>query len=371
MRIRYLSASKLPSAQANSVHVMKMCNAFAGRRHDVTLLAYLSGSHDDVYAYYGVPRRFPITRLPPVPFPGLKRLTRTFAAGRNVRRPPAPELVYGRDLYSLLTAVGIGAPIVYEAHVPPQSAADARLVERLLAAKNFARLVVISGALAKRFAELYPGLGAERLVVAPDAADEPSPAPDAAAREWPGRPRVVQIGYAGSLLPGKGARLVAALARRLPRYDFHLLGGAGDDLRRIRELDEHGNLFAHGHVEHRRVAAHLRRLQIALLPSRQHVIVTSGADIGEWMSPLKLFEYMACRLAIVASALPVVREVLSDGVNALLVPADDIDAWAHAIERLAEDAGLRERLADRAFEDFHEHYTWTRRSERVLSGLGV
>lgn len=370
MRIHYLSASRLPSPHANSVHVMKMCNAFAGDRHAVTLFAYRSGTEEDVYAYYGVQSHFPISRLPPVPLPGLKRLTRTFAAARNVRRLPPPDLVYGRDLYSVLTAVGTDVPIVYEAHMPPQTKADARLVEKLLQAKNFARLVVISDALAKRFTSLYPGLAAERIVVAHDAADEPAPEPAGAPVEWPGRPNAVQIAYAGSLLPGKGARLVAALAKRLPQYDFHLLGGTGADVQRIRALDEHGNLFAHGHVEHQRVAAHLRRVQIALLPSRPQVIVTSGADIGEWMSPLKLFEYMACRLAIVASRLPVVREVLTDGENALLAAPGDVDDWARAIERLAGDAELRERLATRAFEDFHEHYTWAKRSERVLAGLG-
>src|SRR5690606_13249652 len=169
MRIHYLSASRLPSPHANSVHVMKMCNAFAGDRHAVTLFAYRSGTEEDVYAYYGVQSHFPISRLPPVPLPGLKRLTRTFAAARNVRRLPPPDLVYGRDLYSVLTAVGTDVPIVYEAHMPPQTKADARLVEKLLQAKNFARLVVISDALAKRFTSLYPGLAAERIVVAHDA----------------------------------------------------------------------------------------------------------------------------------------------------------------------------------------------------------
>src|SRR5690606_24272735 len=99
MRIHYLSASRLPSAQANSVHVMKMCNAFTGNRHDVTLFAYRSSPEDDVYAYYGVQWPFPIERLPPIAVPGLKRLTRTLAAARGIRRRPRPDVVYGRDLY--------------------------------------------------------------------------------------------------------------------------------------------------------------------------------------------------------------------------------------------------------------------------------
>jgi glycosyltransferase involved in cell wall biosynthesis len=352
---------------------MKMCNAFAGGGHDVTLFAYRVGKDVDVHAYYGVKRPFSIRPLPLVPLPGLKRLTRALAAAHGVRRLPPPELIYGRDLYSLLAAVGTSVPVVYEAHMPPQTRSDARLVKRLLDAKNVVRLVVISDALAQRFTALYPALSPSRVVVAHDAADEPSFDASSAPLEWHGRPGVAQIVYAGSLLPGKGAELVVALARKLPQYDFHLVGGSEEDVRKIRAESggQHGNLFTHGHVAHQRVAEYLRRAQIALLPSQQRVIVSSGADIGEWMSPLKLFEYMACRLPIVASALPVMREVLVDGENALLVPAGDLDAWTHAVDRLAADAALRERLASRAFEDFHERYTWAKRSERVLAGLHV
>src|SRR5690606_6123430 len=122
---------------ANSVHVMKMCNAFTEGSHDVTLFAYRSSSEGDVYAYYGVQRPFPIEPLPPVPLPGLKRLTRTLAAARGVRRKPRPDVVYGRDLYSVMTAVGTGVPIVYEAHMPPQSKGAASLVARLLESSDF------------------------------------------------------------------------------------------------------------------------------------------------------------------------------------------------------------------------------------------
>ena len=39
MRIVYISNSTIPSKAANSVHVMKMCQAFADNGHEVVLLA--------------------------------------------------------------------------------------------------------------------------------------------------------------------------------------------------------------------------------------------------------------------------------------------------------------------------------------------
>lgn len=370
MRIHYLSASALPSDRANGVHVMKMCNAFA-RRHDVTLFAYRRGPDASLRAYYGVEGTFRIRPLPRLRVPGLTRLSRTLAAALRTRREAPPDLLYGRDLYSLAAAAGAGIPIVFEAHMPPQSRTQRELIGRLFAAPHFARLVVISEVLKGRFAELFPTLPTERILVAHDAADAPPQAAVDPPVDWPARTGTLQVGYAGSLLPGKGAGLVVELARRLPHVDFHLFGGDADATRRLREQDAHGNLFAHGQIEHRHVAACLQRLHVGLLPARRRVVISSGADIGAWMSPLKLFEYMACGLAIVSSDLPVIREVLVDEENALLAPPGDVERWCDAILRLDRNAALRARLAARAREQFYAHYTWTERSGRVLAGLDV
>ena len=62
MRIHYLSSSVIASDSANSVHVMKMCQAFAAAGHDVTLHAIKgAGEGDEVFRYYGV-ERFPLLR---------------------------------------------------------------------------------------------------------------------------------------------------------------------------------------------------------------------------------------------------------------------------------------------------------------------
>ena len=51
--------------------------------------------------------------------------------------------------------------------------------------------------------------------------------------------------------------------------------------------------------------------------------VGGGTNLADWISPLKMFEYMAQGKAIVASDLPMLREVLRNGENALLCDSDD------------------------------------------------
>ena len=59
---------------------------------------------------------------------------------------------------------------------------------------------------------------------------------------------------------------------------------------------------------------------------------------------LVVLEAMAAGLPVIASNLPVFREYLEDGVNALLPPVADDEALARAMGALVADAELRERL---------------------------
>ena len=68
MKIVYISRSIIPSRTANSIHVMKMCQAFADNGHDVILLApNLKDQYEkevnDIYEFYGVKKNFFIKKL--------------------------------------------------------------------------------------------------------------------------------------------------------------------------------------------------------------------------------------------------------------------------------------------------------------------
>ena len=106
------------------------------------------------------------------------------------------------------------------------------------------------------------------------------------------------------------------------------------------------------------------------MPYKREVSVSSGgSDTSGWMSPMKMFEYMATRRLIISSDHAVLREVLSEQ-NALLCDPEDVDAWETGIRKAVTDVGWRERLADRAYQDVKQ-YTWRNRVKRIFQALGL
>lgn len=90
---------------------------------------------------------------------------------------------------------------------------------------------------------------------------------------------------------------------------------------------------------------------------------STGMD--DYFSPLKVFEYMAAGLPIIASAVGQIPSVLDDGRTGILVPPGEPGPLAAALIRLAEDTGLRERLGENAREDAVERFSW----DRVLASI--
>lgn len=363
-RIVYANNAVTPGGSANSVNVTKMCAAIASHGHDVTLICLRPPGEQrglDVATYYELSHRFEMLRFPPVLAGG-----RAFALGAAMSaRWLGADMVMTRMPRVGWGAARLGLPVILELHagldwVGPQRTA----LQALARSGRLAALVVISEALAEHYRGEMPE-AADRILVAHDGADpvaetlEPPPASPS---------ERLRVGYAGHLYPGKGMEIIAALAPLCPWADFEIVGGRPEDVADWRARTAGTtNLRYHGAVPHAEVNGWLAGFDVVLAPYLRQVIVSDGrTDVARWMSPLKIFEYMAAGRAIVTSDLPVLREVLEHERTALLCDPDDLGAWAAALNRL-RDAAARRRLGDTARATFLDHYTWARRAEKILA----
>ncbi len=112
-----------------------------------------------------------------------------------------------------------------------------------------------------------------------------------------------------------------------------------------------------GRVSHDEVRAQLCQADIGVAPYPEldHF----------YFSPLKLFQYMAAALPIVASAQGQITNVLKNGETGILYPPGDIDALSAAIDQLAHAPDLRRRMGDAARAELEANYTWRHTAEGV------
>jgi glycosyltransferase involved in cell wall biosynthesis len=309
-----------------------------------------------------------------------------FATGRAAGRDRA-DVILTRDLgvASLLLRLPrrLRAPIVYESHgyAPDVAAAlpnlvatapmpNARKLRRLarreaLVWQGADGYVTITAALAGDLAaRLQPR---ERVAVVPDGVRIgfiPEPGAGGLRTESGDSPPASIVAYAGHLYAWKGVDVLLEALALVPQATGLVVGGhaAEPDLARVKALAERlgisGRVTFTGLVEPSRVPELLRSASVLALPNPASAIST------RFTSPLKLFEYMAAGRAIVASDLPSIREILHNGVDALLVEPGDAKALAGAVRRLLEEPALAARLA-RAASEAAPQYSWDRRAERL------
>ena len=96
-------------------------------------------------------------------------------------------------------------------------------------------------------------------------------------------------------------------------------------------------------------------------------IGVKGHDTGRWMSPMKMFEYMAAGVPVISSDLAVLREILINEKNALLVSPSDPTKWCEALDLLINEAGLSKSIGTQAHMDYLQKYTWGIRARAILS----
>ena len=367
MRLVYVANSIIPSRAANSVHVMKMCDAFASIGYEVILVVpeVTPINEADLFDGYGVSRSFSIVRLPWVKMPG-RGWWFALQAFFAIKRLKAGR-VYGRHLPSLVLPSLVGLPTVYEAHAPiseTMGKAGSFCLRVLCGARGFRKLVVISEALAGWYKN-NTQLGENDIKVAHDAA---SPAVNSQLSTLNRRSEEsFELGYVGQLYAGKGMEMIAAIAEKRPLFKFTIVGGDEGDIQQWRKHLQHlDNVRFTGFLPQAEAISLIEGFDVVLAPYQKRVTTAGGGgDISRWMSPLKIFEYMSAGKPIVASDLPVLREVLNDGDNALLCEPEDPDHWCEAIDMLHRESELRDRLGTKARSDFLKKFTWEARARSI------
>lgn len=364
MRLSYLSHALIPSQKAHTVHIMKMCSAFAAEGIDVDLIKAKTKAqqiNNNPYQFYSVNSDFSIHGVRWfVSLPGKYYLFGLMSALKSARLKA--DLVYGRYLFGVWGAWLMGKEVVFEAHsnMFNRDILHYKMVLQLINSPSCRGIVVISKALKKAWIDKFPNVEG-KIFVAHDGADPPVKTPGFSFKK-----NSTTVAYAGSMQPGKGMELITELIPLCPDIKFLIAGGSEEEIRYWKiKVNRQTNVEFKGFIPHSHVYQVLSDADILLAPYQDRVDV--GEDISRWMSPLKIFEYMAAKRPVICSDMPVLREVLVDGKNAILVAGDEPAKWKAAIEELKGNPGKAEELATNAYDDFIDRYTWKSRARKILN----
>jgi glycosyltransferase involved in cell wall biosynthesis len=359
---------------------MRMCAAFADVGADVTLVHPVlqrpepEGFTGDVEEFYGVRAGFErrVLRAPVARGgAGTQRVARAapFLAylTRRLRPGQPPFVCYARSFQAAWMAVRVRRTwgrrsacraVVVETHDEP----PARGWSLLNAVDG---VITISDALRRRLLQELPGLE-DRIWVEHDGVDlgtvhrgiDRASALAKLGLELADGPIVV---YAGRVIAGKGVDVLLEAAGHLKDIGARVLV-----VGKVYEADYFSrapeNVTFTGFVAPSEVPQYLAAADIMVMPT------TENLKYAAYTSPLKLFEYMATGRPVVASDLPVLREVLRHDENALLYRPRDATALASAVQRLWSEPAVGCALADQAWHDV-QRYGWRARASRILDRL--
>jgi glycosyltransferase involved in cell wall biosynthesis len=369
MRILYAAIDQaVPGSHGGAVHVTSVAEGLAARGHEVHALVTLTGGAGP----NGAVRWWPMQ--PPL---GLRQLRALRAAAvvklaRRLEPDVIMERYYNFGGEALLAARRVNAFSVLEVNAPvidypgsPKGTLDRWLLVQPM----------------RRWREWQ--CGAADLIVTPSAKILPSFVP-------PGR--VLQVEWG------------ADTARFRPRSDasrprpsgeivvvfvgaFRAWHGAIDLVHAIRQLHERGrdvkalfvgdgpelpaalkaaegleNVTFTGALSHQRVAEVLATADVGIAPF--DVAHHPPLALEFFWSPLKVFEYMAAGLPVVAPRIARLESIVRDGQDGVLYEPADPHGLATAIERLT-DAALRQTLGRSARDRVVQHFSWARHCEQL------
>ena len=366
MKLIYLANIRLPTERAHGIQIMKTCESLsnAGSRVVLVVPTRNNNTNNDPFSFYDIKNNFSIKRLP---CPDLVRFGKPGVFIQYIYfsllslfyslRSDA-DVFYSRDELPIWFLSFFNKKVFWESHTGKWNFLVSSITKRCFG------VITISNGI-KDFLK-DKGIKSEKIFVSPDAVDINKFSLNISAeeaKEKTGLPKDKKIiMYTGHLYGWKGVdTLGQALKNFDDKYLFVFVGGTSKHIEDFkRRYDEFGNLIMVGQVSHEKIPLYLKSADVLVIPN------TGREDISRlYTSPMKLFEYMASGVPIVASDLPSIREILDEG-SAVFFEPDDSESLTGAIKKVFANSSLSCKLPTKAKDD-SKKYSWENRASGIIN----
>ena len=264
----------------------------------------------------------------------------------------------------------VNAPLAYERITYEKLSLRrlARYCERVVCSK--ADLVVVVSTPLKEYL-VKQGVNKDHILVIPNGVDPKIFLPDGSIRQSIRKrlglsQETIVIGFVGVLRKWHGLESLCESIWNLAQKNLnvHLLivgdGPSRSELDRLIQQRKIGPFVTiTGCIFHSEISVYLTAFDIGVSPRATF-----------YASPMKILEYMAAGLAVVAPRMLNIQDIISDGVNGLLFEPDSSEDLTETLLFLIKDSNQRNQLGKSARETVLRQRTWTHNAQAVLDGLG-
>ena len=172
--------------------------------------------------------------------------------------------------------------------------------------------------------------------------------------------------YVGGFTKGKGVENIIKIASLLKNINFHLYGDLQNSHIRQEDILKYKNIFFKGHLSYRKIPSVLNKYHVLLMPYSKKVYVRSdNLETGRFMSPLKLFEYLAAGKIIIASDLEVYKHILNKK-NSILIDSRNFKNWANKINYVFNNINNFNLMKKESY-NTAKKYTWVVRAQKIIN----
>jgi len=382
MKIAYIYYENLKRATreggANVIQTLSTCSGLAQKAEVTFFHPWISDKAiEDCFKRSDIRRNFKVQKLivlPLIYFPVLEQLGRLlffFQLMRHLKKEKF-DLLYTRD-YSFLHFLNLfpslkpDIPIFYEAHKVYHRASKkvkSEKEEKEAIEKNCSRIFTVTSYIERDLKAIGVNVPIFRLRNAVDLNLFKQTADKKEERRAFGIPaNKTVILYIGSFLDWKGVDvfLEAAKASKDPDLYFMAVGGEKKSLKHYgHKFPGLPNVRLLESQPRQTVVRLLKASDIGILPT----IITEGG-LGElYTCPVKMLEYMAAGLPVIASDLPSIRDFLKEE-NAVFFRQSDYEDLLQKIRVLKSDSELAERIRKANLEMIKD-YGLEKRAEFIL-----
>ena len=349
--IYYVAELNLPSKSAYSIHVMKMCEAFSELGYKINLFVINHKNSNQIFRSYNVKNKFYINSIFSR-FTELGFIYRIIFSLKILFKSRNKNYFFiSRSIVFSLIASLFKKRVILELHheITGFSKFVYSFLKKLSLINNLKYIF-----LNKKLNQIYK-IDIRNNIVLDDAVNIEDFKINKSIKFQK------TCVYIGSFFEGKGIEQIFRIAKLNKNIQFHLYGDkkfltVHQKLKNVKVLD---------FINYNKIPKTLSKYEIALMPYQEKVKGRSSIWLEKYMSPLKMFDYLAAKMIIIASDLKVYKHILKNNHNSILIKINDDILWSQEIQRLFKYNKGKIKLKNNAYKTAKMN-TWKIRCKKII-----